>query len=524
MAGWIPARPERETPVWGAPDPARPPAASASAPLADDGPRPGSGPSAPRPRRLARLVDTPLRRVLAGLVALVLAIAVVAGVGTALTPRYGDLAPWQVSSPVADLRTKPTAIGWTVDLAREVLPGVPVRCAGFTSSQSTGRFAVVTGQTPPLGSSTRCSQDSLSQVQSTVAVLDTDTGTVLWHRDLSASFPSRLGAVTLDSEQVVTRASRVLVQLTADGSSTLASLSLRTGTVMSSVTLPSGDTTSEPEVEGTLVLYNSSVAREGASGWTLADVRTIDQPRWSGVLDDATRPLLTAGAAFARLGGISSRIDGTTGRVSRLGDGTVSLAQSTFDAGAVVTTQIEQAGTVVSLWNESGRRVWSRAGLGAASGLTRDCVIVSLVGTSKGTCLDRSTGRTRWTADVGNGSFAFAVPGQTSSDVMIYRNKANETELDVLDGRTGRLRFPLTLAVVNFTNLSSRTTGYVQIASDSGTPTGIAAYDTVSGRQLWSLEEASTRDTAFWGGQLVRVTRNGIAEQLVDRRGTVLGE
>jgi hypothetical protein len=462
--------------------------------------------------------------VLAAVVALVLAIAVVAGVGTALTPRYGDLVPWQVSAPVADLRTKPTPTGWSVDLARDVLPGVPVRCASFTSSQTTGRYAVVVGQSPPFGSSTRCSQLSVAQVESTVALLDTDTGRILWRRDLSRSFPSSTGSVALDTEQVVPSAGRVLVQLTADDTTVLASIDLKTGDVRSSVALPSGDTTSEPQVEGRLVLYNSSVTREGASAWTLADVRTIDQPRWSGTLDGASRPLLTAGAAFARLGGVSSRIDGATGRVSRLGDGSVNLTQSTVDADALVTTQFESSGSVVSLWDGAGRRVWSRAGLGAADGLTRDCVIVSLVGTSKGTCLDRADGRARWTADVGDGSFAFAVPGQTSDDVVIYRNKANETELDVLDGRTGRLRFPLTLSVVTFTALSSRTTGYVQFASDSGTPTGIAAYDTVSGRQLWSIEEATTRDTAFWGGQLVRVTSDGVARQLVDRPRRVLHE
>ncbi|AMM21292.1 hypothetical protein AX769_15595 [Frondihabitans sp. PAMC 28766] len=465
----------------------------------------------------------PAKRVFVGLVALGLAIAVVAVVGTSLTPVYGDLAPWR-STPVADLRTSPTTTGWTTDLAREVLPGVPVRCAGFTSQQTTGRYVVVTGTPPPLGSTTACSALSVSQVQSTIALLDTDTGRVVWTRDLAASFPTLAGPVAVDGEQVLPEASRVLVQLTVADHAALASLSMTTGDVTSSIELPSGAANSVPLVEGTLAMYSSTAAREGSTRWILADVRTIDQPRWEGLLPDATPPVLTDRAGFAEVSGRSSIIDGSTGHVHRLGDGSVSLSSAIVDDAGLVTTQTEPSGIVISGWSARGLRLWTRAGVGALSGTSRDCVLVVLPGTTRGTCIDQVTGRTRWTTDVGNGAFALGIAGQTNDAMMVYRDKGDQTEIDVFDGRTGRLLYPIDFAPVTYSALASRTTGYLELFSDSGSPTGIGAFDMTSGRELWHLDEAETRDTLFWGGQLVRVSASGVATQLVDRSRTVLRE
>ncbi|RKR73640.1 putative pyrroloquinoline-quinone binding quinoprotein [Frondihabitans australicus] len=450
-------------------------------------------------------------------------IAVVAGVGTALTPRYGDLEPYG-TTPVADLRTRPTTEGWSVNLARAVMPGVPVRCVGFQSSDSTGRYVVVTGTTPSLGSSSRCSQASVDQIDSTVALLDTDTGRVLWSKNLQGSFPSRSGAVLLEYESVVPDAHSVLVQLSVDGVSTYAALSMTSGDVLSSTALDPESTGGLPTVSGGLVLIGGSVARSGATQYELAQVDRIGEPVWTAVLDDDHAPILTDTAAFASIDGRSSRIDADTGRITQLGNGSVDLTSTISDSGELFTSDTLRSGVVVTAYDDSGRALWTRSGIGDLSGLTRDCLMTSLPGTSRGSCVDRATGRVRWSTDIATGSFAYSVPGQTTNQIMVYRNKGDVTELDFFDGATGRLQYPIELPPVSFTILAARTTGYLQVSSDSGTPTGITAFDTRTGKQLWTLPEAGTRDTSFWGGQLVRLSKNGVATQLVDRPRTVLGE
>lgn len=517
MSGWSPPPPGRAPIEWQEPARGLPREPSRDA-------QPPVPPSAPAPRRRPR---PPLRppspaRLLALMIALAVGIAAVTAVGTAITPRYGDLPPYGTTA-VADLRSKPMPEGWSIDLARAVVPGVPVRCVSFSSNQATGRDVVVTGSIPSLGSTAPCSQASLAQVQSTIALLDSTTGTVTWSTDLSKSFPSRSGSVQLDSEQVVPSAHRVVVELSVDDVTVIASLSASTGDVLSSTRLEPGASGDQPAISGRLVLYGGSVAREGATDWTLADVAHVDEPIWSGVVDDSNPPLLTAQAAFGVIDGRSSRIDGRTGRVTQLGDGTVDLGSALADARGILTSQTLRSGTVVTAWDDSGRALWTRSGIGTLAGLTRDCLMTDLPGASTGMCVDRDTGRERWRAEIATGSFAYSIPGQTTDQVLVYRNKGNLTELDFFDGATGRLLFPIELPPVSFTIISARTTGYLEVSSDSGSPTGITAFDAASGRQLWTLPEAETRDTEFWGGQLVRITADGIATQLVDRPRPVLG-
>lgn len=265
MAEWSPPRPDRQVASWGGSTPAQ--AARLEGAAGREGVRPRADP-APRPPRARR---TPLWRrrprlaVLAGFAVLVLATVAVAGSGAALTPAYGSLAPYRQSG-VADLREAPHPSGWTTDLARSILPGVPVRCVSFASSPSSGRYVLLTGAEQPLGSSTGCSSLTTAQVESTLALFDGRSGLVRWTVDLRRVFPSSAGDLTVQQLSFVPEASRVLVLVSAGGRFSLATLSMATGRVTASVDLERDAVGQGPEVAGTLVLSSSSSSRGPPSG------------------------------------------------------------------------------------------------------------------------------------------------------------------------------------------------------------------------------------------------------------------
>ncbi|MCU1529539.1 MAG: hypothetical protein JWP75_3302 [Frondihabitans sp.] len=512
MAGWTPARPARVTSGWR--DDHQDPAVPATTQPER------SRPPVTVPTRHRRRLTSP-QRVLAGFVALALAIGVVTFVGVSATPSYGSLPPWQASD-VADLRTLPTATGWQTDLARDVLPGVPPRCATFGASVSSGRDVILTAQSPPLGSSTSCSSALTEQVGSTVALLDLDTGRILWTSNLATSFPARVSPIDIAETFLVGSAGRALVQFVVDGQYTLASLSLASGHVLSSTSLSSDEIGIAPEIMGSLVLYGASTSREGSTSWTLADARTIDRPIWTDEIDDSAPPILTAHAVFATVSGRSIRADGTTGRVTSLGNGKVDLTSVLPEANALYAVSEVDGGIVLTAWSDAGRRLWSRSGVGTLSGVSRSCVIASLPGTTTGTCLDRTTGATRWRAPLGSGALAYGMIGQTNDDVAVYTDNATQTQIDVLDGATGRLRYSLTPPPSTYVAAVSRTVGYLVGASQTGTPTDIEAFDTASGRVLWNRLSKRPGDTQLWGGHLVTVTTRGVATELTNTPGFVL--
>jgi hypothetical protein len=513
MAGWTPARPTRVTSGWrgdhqdpAVPAPGRPPG---SAPVAALSPR----------RRRRRL--SPSQRVLAGFVALALAIGLVTLAGASVTPGYGDLRPFQASD-VADLRNLPTATGWSTDLARDALPGVPPECASFSASSSSGRDVILTAQSPPLGSSTNCSSATKQQVDATVALLDVDDGRILWTRNLATSFPAEVTPVDIAETFVVGSAKEALIQFVVDGKYTLASLSLATGQVVSSTSIGSDDIGVSPVIEGSLVLYGESTSREGATSWTLVNVRRLGRPVWSEKVDDAAPPVLTAHAVFATVDGRSIRADGRTGRVTAFGSGHVDLTSVLAEAGDLYTVDNVGGGVVLTAWNDSGTRLWSRSGVGTLSGVSRSCVIASLPGTTTATCLDRATGQARWRAALGPGALAYGMIGQTNDDVAVYSDGSHQTRITVLDGTTGRRRYRLTPPQSTYIAVVSRTTGYLVGASQSGTPVDIEAFDTTSGRVLWNRVSKRPGDTELWGGRIVTVTPDGRATELTDRPGIVL--
>lgn len=465
----------------------------------------------------------PRLAVLAGFAALALATVAITGFGATLTPEYGSLAPYRQSAAV-DLRQPPHARGWTTDLARSILPGVPVRCVSFASSPSSGRYVLLTGAGQPLGSSTGCSSLTAAQVESTLALVDGKTGRVPWTVDLRQVFPSSRDDLTVQQLSFVPEAARVLVLASVGGGFRLATLSLATGRVTASVDLERDAVGQAPETAGTLVLYSSSSSREGSAVWTLVDARRLDDPLWTAVLPDAVTPWLTRSAVFTTLDGRSVRIDGETGRITDFGGGDVSLTTAAADDDGLYTTRVLTSGEILTAWSASGRRLWSRSGIGDISGISRDCVVASLPGTTKLTCLDRSDGRTRWTTDVGSLAYAYYLPGQTTDDVPVYRSSRNQIEVLMLDGATGRHEYALRLPAQSQIVAVSRTTGYLRTSSETGTATGITAFDMRTGRTLWARTAEADGDTELWGGQLVSVGKDQVARQLGGHPPLVLGD
>jgi outer membrane protein assembly factor BamB len=139
-------------------------------------------------------------------------------------------------------------------------------------------------------------------------------------------------------------------------------------------------------------------------------------------------------------------------------------------------------------------------------------------------CLDRGTGTTRWTTEVGSLAFAYYFPGQTTDDIPVYRSRGSSVEVLVLDGSTGRHEYSVRLPPQTQITDVSRTTGYLGTTSQTGTTTGIAAFDVRTGRRLWARTATSDGDTQLWGGQIVNLGTDQVARQLVGRPRMVLGE
>ncbi|BDZ51220.1 hypothetical protein GCM10025867_34610 [Frondihabitans sucicola] len=449
--------------------------------------------------------------------------AVITGLGASLTPVYGNLSPYRESG-VVDVRSAPHSTGWTTDLARSILPGVPVRCVSFTSSQSTDSLVLLTGASQPLGSSTGCSTLTSSQVRSTIALFDAATGRVLWTKNLGTLFSADAGTVTLQQSAIVSAAGRVVLQATVGGRYSVATLAIPTGRETGSVVQPPDQVGQSPVIAGTLLLYSGSTSREGSTEWTLVDVRRLGRPLWTAVLPDSDSPWLTRRAAFATIDGRSMRIDGRSGRMTEFGGGSVDLSNTLQDVDGLYTTHVVQAGTIVTAWDADGRRLWSRSGFGDLTGVSRDCVVVALPGTTKLTCLDHGDGRSRWTTDVGSLAYATFLPGQTSRDVPVYRSLGNRTEIVMIDGDTGKREYVLRLEPQTQVIAVSRTTGYLRTSSETGTATQLTAFDVHSGRTLWTRATGADGDTEFWGGHLVSVDAGQVARELGTRPPTILGD
>lgn len=521
MTGWTPARPERPAPA--APHGAAlgTPTAIAGLPVAPVGERRVPAPVASR-RRRRRLRLSPAKRLIAGFALLALVIGAVTGVGTALTPSYGDLAPWR-DAAIADVRQSPEPTGWTTNLSRAMLPGVPSRCAEFRASSATDPLVMITADSPSLGSTANCSVSTIQQVDATVALFDPVTGDVRWRHDLSREFPATTGTFTVQQTWIRADVGRVLVAFTTDGRFTLAVLSLGDGTLLSSIQVPRGDIGSGPLVEGSLVAYSVSTSREGSSLWTLTDIRTLGDPVWTDLLPDSTPVVLLRSGLFTEVDGRSVRIDGATGEANQVGDGTVGFGSVEEDGVDLFTSDTLASGVAITAWSPEGRRLWTRGGLGDFAGLSRSCLLTSLPGTTSLRCVDRATGASRWTRDLASQGSPTGMVGQTTDDVAVFRSFGNHSELVMLAGGSGRPKFSVDLLPTTTIAAVSRTTGYLVSSSLSGTPIGLIAFDTESGRILWQRNVLDDGDTEMWGGRLVELSSDGIVRELTNPPGTVLG-
>lgn len=521
MSGWTPARPERSEPGWNAgPQPVQ-----TAVPTRETGealPGEPQDPAVRRPRRSLFRRLSPPWRVATVFAALGLAITLVAGVGAAVTPQYGDLPPLG-AAPVADVRSAPGPNGWSVDLAREVLPGVPVRCVSFQASSPVGRFVVLTASSPPLGSSSRCSAQTASQISSTVALFDPARGRVLWSTDLEHELGAASGSVTLDQEVIVEEASRVVVQLNVNGRPTLVTLSMSSGEMVDIRTFDRGQVAGWIDVQGTLLLYGTTTGDAGDTTWSLADTRDLGHTIWTGRLRQSQSPILLRGALFVTINRQSVRIDGTTGKQTPLGNGSVFLGTGPSSPTTYFGVRVVTSGISITAWAASGKKLWTRSGFGDISGLSRGCVLATLPGTSTITCLDRDTGDMRWTRDLDSEGFPSAIDGQTTDDVVVTRDFGGEAKAEILDGSTGRTKFDLELLPQTQVLAASRTTGYLQSTTLTGTPTAITAFDTETGEILWRRSDLDDGDTEIWGGHLVTLDSRGVARELVDQSATVLG-
>jgi len=444
--------------------------------------------------------------------------ALISLVGTAATPTYASLSPWR-SDAVADLRGAPTADGWSTDLAARLLPLVAPGCAAFHASSAVDHVVLLWATTTGHG----CTPATADTVTSTVALFDTATGDVLWTHRLSTDAFRDIGTVAVSSASVVRASRTVLVEASAAGRFRVVSLDLATGSLKGFHDLGTTDQGVQSTVTASFALLGATGATAGTTRWQLVDPARVGRPVWFATLDDTARPLLVGDAVFVALGGRSVRVDGRTGRITTLGQGTVDLQSAVVEGNDLYTTQASDAGDVITAWNGEGRMLWVRSGTGDIVGVTRTCVVTSFVGTATSSCLSRATGHVLWGAGTGTSSVSLGLPGQTSDSVFVVSVAASGRQLLVLDGATGAVEAAASIPVLTFPVLASHSTGYLVRRDAADADESISAFDVRTGRVLWTEGASRGRSVELWGGRLVSVSSAGVARELVDRQPGPLG-
>lgn len=535
-SGDLPWRPDRPASGRAASRPGTPPTGTAAGQEAHPDPTGPLAPAPPRPSRLrprarrpARPVARPGRTLLAAVAALALAAGAVVAGGQVARPDYpqevGAAAP-----PLPELRTPPAPDGWSLDLAGLLAPEAPGRCVNlWPSAASAGLVAV--GASVDLdggdGESTgACRRAAGEGVASRVALVEVATGRVRWVHDLADGLDGT-DAFAIPSPQVVADAGRVLVQVQVGGTAVLTALDLADGRELETVRGRRDLPTVSVDVRGRLQLRTAGSPRDAGPRWALVDAAAIADPVWEGRADEGTTPLLLPDALLVVVDGRTVRVDGATGEARPFSASPVDGAAAPVGTGAGGTdaggtdgpdasvTYAVGAGPAglpaVSALDDDGRPLWSAPTASRRLDVTRSCVVAPTDGATGLACLDRASGRTRWTTELGAPWSLLDPPGLVGDDLVVVTTRDGAPLLLVLRGDDGRARSSTRIADLDDVVAASRTTLLVATEPRGGRRT-LEARDLATGAVLWS--RSSPGRLSFWGPELVEVDDRGTARRL----------
>ncbi|GAB2974617.1 outer membrane protein assembly factor BamB family protein [Frigoribacterium salinisoli] len=519
-APWRPDRPAAGRPA-SAPR-ATPPrgASTQEARPAPAAPAPRPAPRAPRPAPLVR----PGRSVAAALLALCLGGVVVVAGGSLAGPDYPR--PTRGAEPtLPELRTPPTPDGWTLDLAGLLAPEAPRRCVNLWPSPAAEGLVAV-GASVDLdggdGEATgACRRAAGTGVASRVALVEAATGRVRWVHDLADDLDGT-DAFAIPSSQVVPDAGRVLVQVQVGGTASLTALDLADGRPLETVRGRRDLPTVSVDVRGRLQLRTAGTPRDAGPRWALVDASSIGDPLWEGPADEGTTPLLLPDALLVVADGRTVRVDGGTGEVRPFSASPVDVAAAPPTAGAGgagrdpgrVTYAVgggPAGSSAVSALDDQGRALWSVPTASRRLDVTASCVVTPTDGATGLTCLDRASGRTRWSTDLGAPWSLLDPPGLVGDDLVVVTTRDGAPLLLVLRGEDGRPRSSTRVEGLDDVVGASRTTLLLAIDPRDGRR-ALQARDLATGATLWS--RTPTGRLSFWGSELVEVDDRGTARRL----------
>jgi outer membrane protein assembly factor BamB len=468
-------------------------------------------------RRRRRPWSTP-RRLLAGYVALLLAITVVVGAGTALQPRYGSNAP-EGGVSVADLRSAPRLGGWSVKLARLLGPGLPGSCLQLRSDTLSARRVIVTAIVPGAsaeGGNVRC-EAKASRVAGRMVAVDPETGRVVWTRSLGDDLDERVDSLVWQPADSVDG-----LVVGVGGSSGARFLTLRgdTGRTVDQAPVDDPDDAIDFAVSGHLIL--SAVPDLGGSleTYTLRSTRDLGRTLWSQQESIATLPQLLPDRLLVPLSTGTIQVSGDDGRVSAWATDLRGLQGVRTVGSGIIGVTVPAGvglGSFVVRLDARGRTVWEIPALAVSDlQVTRSCIAMSSL-TLKLTCLDPLTGRSRWSRDyrgvvagtpTGSRASGFDVIGTVTPGDSILR-------VSGIDGDTGATRFTADIPRGAEVVAQSLGTGYALNAEAPGGGSQLTGFDVSSGRRLWTITRPSIER---WGGRFVSIAGDGTARELVAGR------
>jgi outer membrane protein assembly factor BamB len=452
--------------------------------------------------------------VLAAYAALVLAVAVVVGLGVALQPRYGSLPP-SGGVDVADLRSTPTPSGWSIGLARLLGPGLPGSCLQLRSETLSARRVIVTAVVPGSGSeggNVRC-EARAAKVAGRMVAVDPTTGRVVWTRSLGDDLDERVDSLVWQRADAV---GGLVVGIGGSGGARFLTLRGDTGRTIDQAPVDDPDDAIDFAVSGRLIL--SAVPDLGGSleTYTLRSTRDLGRTLWSEQESIATLPQLLPDRLIVPLSTGTIQVSGRTGRTSPWATDLRGLQGVRTVGSGIIGVTVPAGvglGAFVVRLDAAGRTVWEIPALAVSDlQVARGCIAMSSL-TLKLTCLDPATGRSRWSVDY-RGVVAGTPAGSTASGFDAIGSVAQgDSVLRVsgIDGTTGAIAFTADIPRGAEVVAHSVGTGYALNAEAPGGGSQLTGFDLSSGRRLWTITRPSIQR---WGGRFVSITRDGTAHEL----------
>ncbi len=455
------------------------------------------------------------RRIALAYLTLAAVIALVVVAGAASQPVYGSLAPYG-GTALVDLRSAPTTDGWSGDMSQRLAPSLPKGCLNVSAGGVDGAHELITAQLPsvgPNGENAACEAKAVASV-GRVMMVDPATGRTLWTRDLGALFGTTVFSVVWHRASVL---DGVVVGVDGGRGSYLVLLDARTGAVVDRAPVASSDAAVDFAVSGHLVLSAEPNQGGELTTYELRRADSLSRVLWRQQVSASTAPQLLPDRLLVPLPKGTISIDGVTGRVSSWATDLQQIEGARVVGDTVLGVTVPQGvglGSFVVRLDASGRQMWEVPAL-AVSGLaaSRTCVLMSSV-TTMLSCIDPASGRIRWSIP-DSGAPEGTPTGATTADVEVLRAvHSGDTSVSVadLDGATGRARFSATLPRGAVVAGQSTGTAYA-IDSSSGVDDALTAFDTATGRVLWTYR---ARTIELWGGHLVATGRDGVTRELTD--------